>query len=1170
MFKKTSFSVVVIWMTATLGVLPSTYALSQDRSDRSYRIEDIERLRWIDPLGRKPMTYEEYMKKLGDIPPFEIEEVYGSSRKGTDSSLVCIVVNESLYPSITDSLSQYVADVELSGYSVSIYTTSGGEPYDLRTFLQGLLADSLVGSVFIGDLPVAWYEMDEWGHEEFPIDLYYMDLDGIWADQDFDDIFDGHTGNVEPDIWVGRLTASPLSFGGVDEVSLLRSYFHRNHQYRVGNLSLTKRALVYVDDDWAGSAEEWSENVGLAYWERTMVADSEMTRAGDYSERLGQGYEWVQVCAHSSPALHTFAYNSYTDWDYFHNDTIPEVDPPAFFFNLFACSNARFVESDYMGGWYVFNPPYGLAALGSTKTGSMLYFEDFYGPLREYKPLGEAFKEWLAEVGEESRPWFYGMTLLGDPLLDLRNEISFLEYAVDDDTSGESSGNESGTVDPGETIELPVTLSNRGQETLLGVTATLTTDDAFVTILDGYEEYGNIGPGSSATSSEDYDLYVSPSCPRGHQLFFALDISAGNGRNWIDGFSIAIEEPLISYFAHLIVDTTTGNGNGEADPGETVQMQIVLANAGPVQGSSEYLLGSSQKAAAVSADLSTTDPQISIDVGTAQFGNIMPGDTARCFSAYKFTVDAGCPDYHLTQFLLNISADGWYSTTDSFSLAVGGNFLFRDDMESGINGWSHYEVTSEYVDEWHQTNYRNHSVNGGTSWKCGGAGSGSYSNMTDAGLVTPEIELGSDGIFVFWHWIDAETASDATAWDGGIVEIDSGGGWQQIEPRGGYPYRTVGGAGGPFPDSTPCFSGTQSWSDVEFDLSGYSGLVQFRFRFGSDVGVTKEGWYVDDVMVWGVPAFPILECSLWAEPDTAVMDQSIYLYMKVENEGGGVDSVVPQIALLGDGSVSVVSGPIPPYADLSAGVDTIFSWVYTAQDTHWVYWAGFASGKDHNSGFPGSSPEDTSNQVCIQTAPALVFVANSVDPDTVGQGELTGYSLMVRNDGEAWIRLMPQTTFWYADTSGDTVRTHLVDTTFVGSLTDSVTLSFGAVTVPPGMESGDWVSWISLDGIARNGYSESHLEIADTVTVLLLYACGDCNGDGFVTFADALYVKNYYYQTPPRSPAPIGQGDVNLDGFVNFADALYIKNYYYQTPPGSPPPCEPTVAAPLRERRIER
>lgn len=78
----------------------------------------------------------------------------------------------------------------------------------------------------------------------------------------------------------------------------------------------------------------------------------------------------------------------------------------------------------------------------------------------------------------------------------------------------------------------------------------------------------------------------------------------------------------------------------------------------------------------------------------------------------------------------------------------------------------------------------------------------------------------------------------------------------------------------------------------------------------------------------------------------------------------------------------------------------------------------------------------------------------------------------------------------------------------------------------------------------------------------VLYAeaglCGDANGDGKITFADALCIKNYYYQTPPGSPPPIGEGDVNLDGKITFADALYIKNYYYQTPPGSPPPCEPS------------
>jgi hypothetical protein len=80
-------------------------------------------------------------------------------------------------------------------------------------------------------------------------------------------------------------------------------------------------------------------------------------------------------------------------------------------------------------------------------------------------------------------------------------------------------------------------------------------------------------------------------------------------------------------------------------------------------------------------------------------------------------------------------------------------------------------------------------------------------------------------------------------------------------------------------------------------------------------------------------------------------------------------------------------------------------------------------------------------------------------------------------------------------------------------------------------------------------------------------ACGDCNEDERITFADALYVKNYYYQTPPGSPPPVCNCDVNLDGRINFADALYIKNYYFQTPPGSPPPCEPPKAAPSSAER---
>ena len=95
-----------------------------------------------------------------------------------------------------------------------------------------------------------------------------------------------------------------------------------------------------------------------------------------------------------------------------------------------------------------------------------------------------------------------------------------------------------------------------------------------------------------------------------------------------------------------------------------------------------------------------------------------------------------------------------------------------------------------------------------------------------------------------------------------------------------------------------------------------------------------------------------------------------------------------------------------------------------------------------------------------------------------------------------------------------------------------------------------------------------YLDGIDEAWTNTVFQCGDCNGDGLVTFADALYLRNYYYQRPPGSPAPIGEGDVNLDGKIAFGDALYISNYYHW--PGYPEPCNPPVATSSSKQSVSR
>jgi hypothetical protein len=98
---------------------------------------------------------------------------------------------------------------------------------------------------------------------------------------------------------------------------------------------------------------------------------------------------------------------------------VKNLKPMANFYNLFACSNALHTVENYMAGWYIFqDSSYGLVALGSTKAGSMLFFDEFYSPLSMGNNFGTAFKDWFSNENVYSdKCWFGGMVMIGDPTL---------------------------------------------------------------------------------------------------------------------------------------------------------------------------------------------------------------------------------------------------------------------------------------------------------------------------------------------------------------------------------------------------------------------------------------------------------------------------------------------------------------------------------------------------------------------------------------------------------------------------------------------------------------------------------------------------------------------------------------------------------------------------------
>jgi len=399
---------------------------------------DVTVLRWQSPDNSRPLAFAEWRSGL-QPQPWRVEPLVPASRF---SNRVDFFVEEALVSVLQQSLDTLAADLIDDTTDVAVFSVSGTSAESLKALLAAEYQTGMTSAVLIGNLPIAWFQLiDDWnsngirddgeGYEEFPCDLFFMDLDGTWQDSmvrldtldslvpGSDSIYDLHQGNITPEISISRLPASTI--GKAD--SLLIDYFDRSHKYRNQQLPVADRALVYIDDDWIPNSAEWYNDVGLLYLDRVFVVDAETTRIADYQPRIDSAaYQWIALMSHSWPGGHGMKYDSARQWDYFYATSIPSLDPEANFYNLFACSNVRFVESGYCGGCYVFQTSTGLGAIGSAKTGSMLAFGDFYAPLGQGSSLGEAFRQWFEAqlvdgCANWERSWYYGMCLVADGTL---------------------------------------------------------------------------------------------------------------------------------------------------------------------------------------------------------------------------------------------------------------------------------------------------------------------------------------------------------------------------------------------------------------------------------------------------------------------------------------------------------------------------------------------------------------------------------------------------------------------------------------------------------------------------------------------------------------------------------------------------------------------------------
>jgi hypothetical protein len=109
-----------------------------------------------------------------------------------------------------------------------------------------------------------------------------------------------------------------------------------------------------------------------------------------------------------------------------------------------------------------------------------------------------------------------------------------------DETINDAQGNNDGTVNASETVQLSIKLKNVGVDDALNCTATLSSSDPYISIVDGNEYCGTITAGSSYIDFTDaFEITVDISTPDKHVAEFDLNITADNG-SWSDNIAFQI------------------------------------------------------------------------------------------------------------------------------------------------------------------------------------------------------------------------------------------------------------------------------------------------------------------------------------------------------------------------------------------------------------------------------------------------------------------------------------------------------------------------------------------------------------------------------------------------------------------------------------------------------
>ncbi|MGD8979496.1 MAG: C25 family cysteine peptidase, partial [candidate division WOR-3 bacterium] len=234
----------------------------------------------------------------------------------------------------------------------------------------------------------------------------------------------------------------------------------------------------------------------------------------------------------------------------------------------------------------------------------------------------------------------------------VNNSAVYVDH--DSHTISDPGGNNNGEVNPGETIQLGVTLKNYGNSTTAtSVSARISTSDPLITVTDSLKSFGSISPGATA-SAAPFVFDVSTNARHNNILKFDLTVTSNQG-TWAGTIWITVKDANLSYQWNQVLDA-----NGILEPSETSDFVISIENIGGLVGNNIW------------GTLGSHNDGVTVTDSIGYFADIPIGDSATN-SSNHFTLSANSQltPGTIVRFSMILTGDNGLVDTIGFRLTVG-------------------------------------------------------------------------------------------------------------------------------------------------------------------------------------------------------------------------------------------------------------------------------------------------------------------------------------------------------------------------------------------------------------------------------------------------------------------------------------------------------------------